>query len=85
MGAIPSGEGGDRFPLLLPPPPNRQIWGGDLAGGGGGDAPGDALHGTEDEEWEGGGGRGPARAQVMRLSRQPAWRNRPLAAPAHVA
>ena len=65
MGAIPSGEGGDRFPLL--PPPNRRIWG-DLAGGGGGDVPSGTLHGSGEEEWEGGGGRGPARAQVMRLS-----------------
>ena len=57
------------------PPPNRRIWG-DLAGGGGGDAPGGALHGSGEEEWEGGGGRGPARAHVMRLSRQPTWRDR---------
>ena len=28
MEAIPSGEGGDPFPLLLPPPQNRRIWGG---------------------------------------------------------
>ena len=67
MGAIPSGEGGDRFPLLLPPPPPKIAgFGGDLAGGG--DAPGGAVHGSGEEEWEGRGGRGPTRAQVMRLS-----------------
>ena len=55
----------------LPPPKKSPDLGGDLAGGGGGDAPGGALHGSGEEEWEGGGGRGPARAQVMRLSRQP--------------
>ena len=37
---------------------------------------GAALVGSEEEEWEGGGGRGPARAQVMRLSRQRMWRDR---------
>ena len=54
MGGIPSGEGGDRFPLLLPPsPPKSPDLGGDLAVGDGGDAPGGALHGSEEEEWEG--------------------------------
>jgi len=43
------------------PPPNHRIWG-DLACGGRGDAPGGALHESGEEEWEGGGGRGPARA-----------------------
>ena len=60
MGAISSGEGGDQFPLL--PPQKIAGFGGDLAGGGGGDAPGGALHGSGEEEWEGGRGRGPARA-----------------------
>ena len=46
---------------------------------------GAALVGSEEEEWEGGGGRGPARAQVLALSRQPAWRNKPIVAPVHVA
>ena len=67
----------------FPYSPQIAGFGGDLAGGG--DAPGGAVHGSGEEEWEGGGGRGPARAQVMRLSRQPAWRDKPLVAPAHVA
>ena len=61
---------------ISPTPPQIAGFGGDLAGGGGGDAPSGTLHGSGEEEWEGGGGRGLARAQVMRLSRQRMWRDR---------
>ena len=40
------------------PLPSNAGFEGDLAAAGGGNAPGGALHGSEEEEWEGGGRKG---------------------------
>ena len=78
MEARPSGEGGDRFPLLLPPK-IAGFWG-DLPGGGGGDAPG-CRSGWERGGRVGGWGRkgacaGPGNALVAlaRLAQQASCR-----------
>ena len=62
MRGIPSGEGGDRFPLL--PPTKIAGFGGIWAAAALATRLGDALVGRVEEEW---GGRGPARAQVFAL------------------
>ena len=77
------GEGWGMFPPTSPPPKGR-IWG-DLGGGAAG---GDELLLLWSGRSEGKKGRvgekRPARARILALSRQPAWRDR-LVAPVHVA
>ena len=81
MGAIPSGKGGERFPQL---PPKGRIWG--IWGVG---RPAATTYccsgrGGVRERKGGWGRRGRRGPRILALSRQPAWRDR-LVAAVHVA
>jgi len=79
MRVIPSGKGGERFP------PQNAGFRGDLGGtASGGDALEEGYSGRSEGKKGRVGEKRPARARILALSRQPAWRDR-LVAPMHVA
>ena len=82
MGEIPSGKGGERFPVLFPL--KKSDFGGDLGRGGGRRRPWTRCGQGGAREEKGGWGTRDRRPRTLALSRQPAWRDR-LVAPLHVA